>query len=130
MIFGRILVGSVFLSEGIQKFLYPAILGEGRFEKIGFAHPGFWAPFTGSFEILCGFLVLVGFLSRLASIPLFVVMLTAFITTKIPILEADGFWSFAHEYRTDLCMTLLLIFILYYGGGRFSIDHYLYGNKK
>ena len=33
LLVARITVGLVFLTEGIQKFLYPAILGEGRFEK-------------------------------------------------------------------------------------------------
>jgi putative oxidoreductase len=31
----RILVGWVFLSEGVQKFLFPDALGVGRFVKIG-----------------------------------------------------------------------------------------------
>lgn len=125
----RITVGLIFLTEGIQKFLFPAILGEGRFEKIGFSNPAFWASFTGTFEIICGILVLIGLLSRFASIPLIIVMITAFITTKIPILEAYGFWNFAHEYRTDFCMTMLLLFILYYGGGRFSIDEGIFKRK-
>ncbi len=30
----RILVGWVFLSEGVQKFLFPAALGVGRFQNI------------------------------------------------------------------------------------------------
>jgi len=34
----RIAVGSVFLSEGIQKFLFPNELAAGRFIKIGFQH--------------------------------------------------------------------------------------------
>jgi uncharacterized membrane protein YphA (DoxX/SURF4 family) len=118
----RIMVGLVFLTEGIQKFLFPALLGEGRFEKIGFGNPAFWASFTGTFEITCGVLILLGFLSRFAAIPLLIIMITAFITTKIPILENHGFWNFAHEYRTDFCMTMLLFFILYYGGGGFSMD--------
>jgi len=118
----RLTVGLVFLTEGIQKFLFPAILGEGRFEKIGFSNPEFWAYFTGTFEILCGILVIAGFLTRFASVPLLIIMITAFITTKIPILAAHGFWNFAHEYRTDFCMTMLLLFILYYGGGGFSAD--------
>jgi putative oxidoreductase len=33
------LVGSVFLSEGIQKFLYPPELAAGRFTKIGIPAP-------------------------------------------------------------------------------------------
>jgi putative oxidoreductase len=129
VLMARITVGLVFLTEGIQKFLFPVILGEGRFEKIGFSNPGFWAPFTGTFEITCGILILIGFLSRFASIPLIIIMITAFITTKIPILTTHGFWNFAHEYRTDFCMTMLLLFILYFGGGRFSVDESVFKRK-
>ena len=118
----RITVGLIFLSEGIQKFLYPVLLGAGRFEKIGFNHPEFWASFTGTFEIICGILIVAGFLTRFASISLIMVMIIAFITTKIPILIMHGFWNFAHEYRTDFCMTMLLSFILFYGGGSYSVD--------
>ena len=118
----RLIVGLVFLSEGVQKYLFPELLGTGRFEKIGFADPAFWAYFTGTFEIICGTLVLLGLLTRLAAIPLIIIMMTAFITTKWPILMNNGFWSMAHEYRTDFAMTLLLIYLLIYGGGRWSMD--------
>jgi len=126
----RITVGLVFLTEGIQKYLFPETLGTGRFTKIGFSNPEFWAYFTGTFEIICGILILFGFLSRFASIPLIIVMITAFIITKIPILTTHGFWNFAHEYRTDFCMTMLLAFILYYGGGGFSIDKRVFNRKN
>lgn len=118
----RLVVGLIFLSEGIQKFLFPELLGPGRFLKIGFSHPGFWAYFTGTFEILCGTLVLVGFLTRLASIPLFIIMMTAFVTTKWPILIDKGFWAMAHEYRTDFAITILLIYLMISGSGKWSID--------
>jgi len=32
----RLIVGLVFLSEGIQKFLFPDLVGKVRFAKIGF----------------------------------------------------------------------------------------------
>jgi putative oxidoreductase len=118
----RLIVGLIFLSEGIQKFLFPELLGTGRFIKIGFSYPEFLAYFTATFEMICGTLVLLGLFTRLASIPLFIIMMTAFITTKWPILIDKGFWSMAHEYRTDFAMTLLLIYLIIYGGGRFSID--------
>jgi putative oxidoreductase len=35
----RLVVGCVFLSEGIQKFLFPAALGVGRFAQIGIPAP-------------------------------------------------------------------------------------------
>jgi uncharacterized membrane protein YphA (DoxX/SURF4 family) len=55
----RLMVGCVFLSEGIQKFLFPAEVGAGRFAKIGLPSPESLAPFVGTFEIVCGALVLL-----------------------------------------------------------------------
>lgn len=118
----RLTVGLIFLTEGIQKYLFPELLGTGRFLTIGFSNPSFWAYFTGTFEILCGALIILGLITRLASIPLIIIMITAFITTKIPILVHKGVWPWAHEYRTDFAMTLLLIYLLIYGAGAWSID--------
>lgn len=118
----RLMVGSVFLSEGIQKFLFPEIVGTGRFTIIGFSSPEFWANFTGVFEIICGSLVLIGLLTRIASIPLFIIMMVAFITTKYPILIDKGFWAMAHEYRTDFAMSLGCLFLIIKGGGKWSFD--------
>lgn len=115
-------VGLVFLSEGIQKFLFPDLVGVGRFIKIGFENADFLAYFVASFEITCGILLLLGFLTRLSSIPLLIIMATAIVTTKIPILLHDGFWTMAHESRTDFAMTLLLIYLIIYGAGKLSID--------
>jgi uncharacterized membrane protein YphA (DoxX/SURF4 family) len=130
IIIPRIVVGLIFLSEGIQKFLYPELVGAGRFIKIGFSNPEFWSYFTASFEIVCGALILIGLLTRLASIPLLIIMITAFITTKYPLLVEKGFWIFAHEYRTDFAMSMLLLFILYYGAGSISLDKKIYARTK
>ncbi|MFZ0280909.1 MAG: DoxX family protein [Bacteroidales bacterium] len=118
----RLVVGLIFLSEGIQKFMFPESLGTGRFLKIGFTHPEFWAYFTASFEIICSTLVLLGCFTRLAAIPLFIIMMTAFVTTKWPILIDKGFWSMAHEYRTDFALTVLLIYLFFSGSGKWSVD--------
>jgi len=126
----RIIVGLIFLSEGIQKFIRPDEVGAGRFAKIGFSNPEFWSYFTGVFEISCAVLILLGFAVRLASIPLLVIMIIAFITTKWPELINDGFWSMAHEYRTDFAMTLLLIHLLLYGAGKYSLDLKIYQSKN
>lgn len=121
----RLVVGLVFLSEGIQKFLFPDSLGAGRFEKIGFANPETLASLVATFEIICGLMMLAGFFVRLAAIPLLAIMATAIITTKIPILTGKGFWQMAHDSRTDFAMTMLLIFIIIYGAGRISADRCL-----
>lgn len=124
----RLTVGIIFLSEGLQKFIRPDEAGPGRFEKIGFTHPAFWAYFAGGFEIICGALILLGLFTRIATIPLLVIMATAFITTKIPILIDKGFWPFMHEYRTDFTMTMLLILLLIYRQGKKSFDQKLSKN--
>jgi uncharacterized membrane protein YphA (DoxX/SURF4 family) len=119
------MVGSVFLSEGIQKFLFSDTLGAGRFIKIGLPFPEFLASFVGTFEILCGVLVLLGLFTRLASIPLITIMLVAIATTKMEILVNQGFWKMLHESRTDWAMLLGSIFLLIKGGGNFSLDRKL-----
>ena len=126
----RLMVGPVFLSEGIQKFLFPDTLGAGRFEKIGLPPPEFLGTFVGSFEIICGALVLLGLFTRFATIPLIVIMMIAFITTKYPILIDKGFWAMAHEYRTDFAMTLGSIFLLIKGGGYWSLDLKFFADNK
>ncbi len=118
----RLMIGWVFLSEGIQKFLFPAALGVGRFEKIGIPAPAFFAPFVGVVEIVCGTLLIVGLLTRLATIPLIIDISVAILTTKIPMLAKSGFWAMMHEARTDYCMLLGLIFLLITGAGSLSLD--------
>jgi putative oxidoreductase len=122
VIFVRLLVGAVFLSEGIQKFVYPEALGVGRFAKIGIPVPGVMAPFVGVVEIVCGLLVVVGLATRLAAVPLLIDIVVAIATTKIPMLVKDGFWKMAHEARTDYAMLLGLAFLLAVGGGKASLD--------
>lgn len=126
----RLMVGTVFLSEGIQKFLFPTTLGAGRFEKIGLPFPEFLGTFVGTFEIVCGTLILIGLLTRLASIPLIVIMLVAFATTKAGVYVEKGFWEMLHGSRTDWAMLLGNIFLLIKGAGYWSADHKLNNLKK
>lgn len=118
----RILVGAVFLSEGIQKFLYPDALGAGRFLKIGIPGAHFMAPFVGVVEIVFGAALLAGFLTRLSAIPLLIDICVAIATTKVPVLLDKGFWTAAHEARTDFSMLLGLLFLLIVGAGPMSFD--------
>jgi putative oxidoreductase len=118
----RLIVGIVFLSEGIQKFLFPLLRGAGRFEKIGLPNPDFLGAFVGTFEILCGALILIGLLTRLASIPTLIIMIVAIATTKVEVLAIDGFWQMMHGSRTDWSMLLGSLFLFIKGGGQWSID--------
>ena len=118
----RLMIGAVFLSEGIQKFLFPADVGAGRFEKIGLPSPELLGPLVGGFEIVCGTLVLLGLFTRLAVIPLLTIMTVAIYTTKVPILLKSGVWKMAHEARTDFSMLMGALFLLIVGAGAWSLD--------
>jgi putative oxidoreductase len=118
----RAITGAVFLLEGILKFVDPVTLGAGRFVKIGLPAPEFLAQFDGSFEILCGTLLILGFLTRIAVIPMIINMLVAILTTKLPLLLQAGFWKAAHEARLDFTMLFCCIFLVRVGSGSKSID--------
>jgi len=118
----RLLVGCVFLSEGIQKFLFPGALGVGRFVKIGIPSPDVMAPFVGVCEIVSGSLLVLGLLTRLGAIVLAIDISVAIATTKVPMLLHEGFWKMAHESRVDFCMFLGSLFLLIVGAGALSID--------
>ena len=134
----RVMVGVVFLEEGIQKFLFAGLLGAGRFARIGIPSPDVMGPFVGTVEIICGALILAGLLTRLAAVPLLINILVAILSTKIPVLLGHdflcfhvakltryGFWSMASEARTDFSMLLGLTFLLIVGAGSYSIDAHL-----
>ncbi len=118
----RLLVGGVFLSEGIQKFLFPETLGVGRFLKIGIPVPTVTAPFVSVVEIVGGALLVAGLFTRLAAVPLIVDMLVAIASTKIPFFLKNGFWAAAHEARVDYAMLLGSLFLLIVGSRPLSLD--------
>ena len=126
----RIMVGVVFLSEGIQKYLFPALRGVGRFDAIGLPSPEFLAYFVGAFEIVCGILILIGLFTRFSAAPLFIIITVAILSTKIEILSDKGFWAMMHEVRTDFSMFLGSIFLLIKGGGFWSLDLKWFRNVK
>jgi len=131
----RLLVGGVFLAEGIQKFLFPGELGVGRFTKIGIPWPDVSAPFVGAAETICGALLIVGLLTRAAAAVLLIDISVAIVSTKVPILLGHGFgpfslprlprygfWSMAHEARVEFSMWLGSLFLIITGAGGLSLD--------
>ena len=119
----RIAAGLIFFTQGILKYIDPN-MGVVRFTRIGFPHPYFTAHFVGTFEVLCGLLLLVGLWTRLVSIPLLIVIMTAITTTKIPELfrANQGFWYMVSDARTDFAMFCCLVFLISVGGGSWSLD--------
>jgi putative oxidoreductase len=118
ILFVRLAVGLIFFTQGILKYVDPK-MGVERFTRIGFAHPYFAAHSVGTFEIVCGLLVLIGLLTRAAALPLLIIIATAIGTTKIPELfrPSQGFWYMVSDARTDFAMMCSLLFLISAGGG-------------
>jgi putative oxidoreductase len=98
----RLLAGAVFLSEGIQKFLFPVQLGAGRFAKIGIpaVHIIVWSA-RNRIPILLG---------------------RGFWIFSLPKTSSYGFWAMRHDARIDRAMLLASLFLLIVGAGPWSFD--------
>src|SRR5499426_2074605 len=129
----RLMAGSVFLWEGLMKFVYPN-QGVGRFTKLGFPLPHFTATADGWFEIIGGLLLLGGWLTRVIAIPFIIEMVVAMASTKIPLYLGTsplplppvppqiGFWAVLHEIRSEYAQLLNCAFLVVVGPGQWSLD--------
>jgi len=129
----RLMAGSVFLWEGILKFVY-ANQGVGRFTKLGFPFPDFTASFVGGLETVGGLLILLGLGTRFVAVPFLIEMVVAMLSTKIglylgtsplplpPSPPLSGFWAVLHEVRSEYAQLLTVAFLLWAGPGSWSLD--------
>jgi uncharacterized membrane protein YphA (DoxX/SURF4 family) len=143
MILIRAIVGLVFLTEGILKFAHPDELGAGRFAGIGLPLPHLLGPLVGVCEVAGGVAVLLNFYAGDAALLLLVVIVTALITTKLPILLGRplgpfalakaphyGLMGFLHEARVDLCMIFGTVAVLIDSGLRVGRKRHWYQSSK
>jgi uncharacterized membrane protein YphA (DoxX/SURF4 family) len=137
----RLMAGSVFLWEGILKFVY-VNQGVGRFTKLGIPFPLFTAPFVGWLEIVGGILLILGLGTRLIAIPFIIEMLVAMLSTKPrlflgtlplpppPVPPQVGMWAVLHEIRSEFAQIMSCIFLLISGPGPWSLDARLWSRTK
>jgi putative oxidoreductase len=137
----RLMAGSIFLWEGILKFVY-VNQGVGRFTKIGFAFPEATSHFVGVAEIVGGVFLLVGLFTRVVAFYFIIQMLIAVFSTKValylgtsplalpPVPPQTGIWAVLHEIRSDFAQIFSCLFLLIEGSGRRSIDFIISASKK
>jgi uncharacterized membrane protein YphA (DoxX/SURF4 family) len=126
----RLYVGTIFVIEGVLKFVRADALGPGRFAKIGLPASDLLANLDGVLEIACGLLILAGLFTRLATLPMIADMLGAILLTKVPLLwgnaalypKESGIWDFLHEARLEFAMLCGCVFLLMVGAGAYSVD--------
>src|SRR5437764_8236549 len=132
----RLMAGSVFLWEGILKFVF-ANQGIGRFTKLGMPLPALTAHFIGALEIGGGALLLLGLATRVIAIPFIIEMIVAVLSTKIslflgtsplplpPAPPIVGLWAVLHEVRSEWAQIVTAMFLFAAGPGPISLDAWL-----
>jgi uncharacterized membrane protein YphA (DoxX/SURF4 family) len=142
MILIRVIVGLVFLIEGVLKFMRPEELGEGRFALIGIPFPHIVAPMVGGCEIASGAAIMLNLYAGDAALLMLAVLVSALVTTKLPILLGRplgpfslanlphyGWWSFLHEARIELCMLFGSLAVLIEAGLKVGRRRHWYQSK-
>lgn len=116
----RIIMASVFIGSGWGK-LQNLERVAGFFGSVGIPAPGFMAPFVGTVELVAGILLLAGLGTRLAAIPLVVVMIVALSAVVGPQLE-----GLRALYATqEFLFILLLLWLIVAGPGKVSLDAFV-----
>jgi putative oxidoreductase len=115
---GRLAVGLLFLSTGWGK-VHNIAKVTGFFEKLGIPAPGFNAVLVGYSELICGALLVLGLLTRLATVPLIVSMVIAILTAK----RGDIHGLFDLVGQDEFTYLVVLVMIAVIGPGVASLDH-------
>ena len=85
---------------------------------LGIGGASFFAPFVGTCELLCGALLIAGFLTRLATVPMIITMIVAIVTAK-----SDKIHSVTGLLGLSEFLLIVVLFaIAILGPGRVSID--------
>ena len=114
---GRLAVGLVFMSTGWGK-VHNLEKVTGFFTTLGIPAPHFHAVLVGYSELLCGTALVVGLLTRLATIPLIVSMIVAILTAKRP--DLHGLFDLVGFDEFTYLVVLVMIAIL--GPGPLALD--------
>ena len=116
----RLCVGLVFFNSGWGKLHgLPDVIE--YFRSLGIPAPEIQAPFAAGTEFVCGLLLLLGLLTRVASVPLIITMIVAIVTAKRDELEGiSSLFTF-----TEYLYILLLVWLGASGPGPLSLDHLL-----
>lgn len=102
----RFVIAYVFIISGVMKFVSLEL--SNYFISLGFPFPIYFKNILAFVEIICSIFLLVNHRVKYASIPLIFIMISAIITTKLPLLQTS-FINFAFQARLDIVMLVLLI---------------------
>jgi putative oxidoreductase len=116
----RIVVGAVFVMHGYQKWFMLKPAGTvSMFGSMGMPPSAAYAAMTA--ELVCGVLLVLGLLTRLAAIPIIVVMTVAILEVHLP----HGFFAMNMGYEYPLTLGVAALGLLLTGSGALAVDNVL-----
>jgi putative oxidoreductase len=120
LLLGRLAVGLVFLSTGWGKVHNLDGVTQ-FFGSLGIPAPGFNAVMVSWLELVCGATIVLGLLTRLSTVPLFVSMVVAILTAKRD--KLHGLFDLVGFDEFTYAVVLVMLAVL--GPGRASLDRLL-----
>ncbi|ABF41954.1 DoxX [Candidatus Koribacter versatilis Ellin345] len=116
----RVMVGVVFVAHGLQKLLvyhYPGVVGS--FQKMGIPAPGVSAALAIAAELIGGLMLVTGFYTRLAAIPVAFTMFVAIGQVHLH----NGFFAQGGGFEYPLTLLVANVAFMISGGGAFALDN-------
>lgn len=126
LLYMRLVWGHQFFIKGIGKFIHMDTIIQ-FFSSLNLVHPVLISYSVATFETVGGICLFLGFLSRLAAIPLIVIMVSA-----LSLVHSDAFIQLrflleparlVQQAPYPFLLTALLVFV--FGPGKISIDGWL-----
>lgn len=118
VLLGRISIGYVFLESGWGKIQHIPKIVE-YFTELGIPFASIQAPFVAGVELIGGGLLLLGWMTRIASFPLIGTMIVAILTAK-----REDITSLSDLLgMSEFLMIVVMVFLIFDGAGRLSVDH-------
>ncbi|HET6249417.1 MAG TPA: DoxX family protein [Tepidisphaeraceae bacterium] len=120
----RIMVGVVFLMHGYQKWFMLKVAG--TVDMFGHLHmPPSAAYATMTAELICGALLVLGLLTRLAAIPIVVVMAVAVYAVHLPYGFFISYKPVVQGYEYPLTLGIAALGLIFTGPGMLAADNLL-----
>jgi len=115
----RIVIGLLFACHGGTKILgFPASQYGPATNTLGLV--------TGWIELICGFLVALGFFARAGAFFASGEMAVAYFMTS----ASRGFFPIANGGEVAVAYCFIFLFVVFYGSGRWSVDSLLKGKSS
>ena len=107
----RLIVGLLFACHGGQKILgFPPVAKAMQLDTLG--------TVGGYIELICGFLIALGLLTRFAAFIASGMMAVAYFMVH----SKGGFFPIINRGELAVAYCFVFFFIFFYGGGKFSLD--------